>query len=172
MKKIRIIAAVLMTAMLMGCSTNLKDGVALLGEGKYEEAISCFELEIKEGKNLLEAYRGIAIAQFELENFESAIEYFEMLLADKNVEETASVYVMKAASHLKLEQLEEALAAYQKALSLEITDEMKQEVLFNEIAIYQTFGDWDTVKEKVAAYVESYPDDTRMDKTVEFLETR
>jgi tetratricopeptide (TPR) repeat protein len=172
MKKIRIIAAIMVAVLLMGCGTNLKDGVALLEEEKYEEAIACFELEIEEGKHLLEAYRGIAIAQFELGNFESAIEYFEMLLADKEAVETASVYMMKAASHLQLEQSEEALAAYQKALTLELTDEMKQEVLFNEIAIYQTFGDWDTVKEKVAAYVESYPDDARMDKTVEFLETR
>ena len=49
---------------------------------------------------------------------------------------------------------------------------MKQEILFNESAMYQEFGEWEIVKEKVASYVENYPDDTRMDKIVEFLETR
>lgn len=171
MKKIRIIAAVLFTALCMGCSMNTKEGVAFLEEGKYEEAIACFEAEIREEKNLAEAYRGMAIANFELENYQSAIQNFEEAI-QAEAEETAALYVMKATSHLKLDELENALAAYQKALGLEPADEMKQEILFNEIAIYQELGDWETVKEKVAAYVEIYPDDIRMDKTVEFLETR
>ena len=172
MKKIRIIMAVMLMMIMVGCSTNLKDGVAFLEEGKYEEAITCFELEIAEGKKLTEAYRGMAISYFELGNFQSAVEYFDLVLADEDAVETASLYVMKAASHLQLSQLDAALAAYQEALTLECTEEMKQEILFNEIAIYQEYGEWDTVKEKVAAYVESYPEDNRMDKTVEFLETR
>ena len=73
---------------------------------------------------------------------------------------------------MHLGELDEALALYQQALELECPEEMKQEILFNEIAIYQEFGEWEIVKEKVASYVENYPDDTRMDKTVEFLETR
>ena len=172
MKKIKTITIVMLAMLMMGCNTNLKDGVAYLQEEKYEEAIACFELEIAEGKKLTEAYRGMAISYFELENFQAAVEYFELLLADEDAEKTAALYAMKAASHLQLKQLDAALSSYQEALKLDCTEEMKQEILFNEISIYQEYGEWDTVKEKVAAYVESYPDDTRMDKTVEFLETR
>ena len=50
--------------------------------------------------------------------------------------------------------------------------ELKQENAFNEIAIYQELGEWDIVKEKAEAYVSEYPDDERMDKTMEFLKTR
>ena len=72
-----------------------------------------------------------------------------------------------------MEEYEIALDYYAKALKMEdCTEEMKQEILYNEIAAYQELGDWDTLKEKVASYVESYPDDDRMDKTAEFLETR
>ena len=172
MKKIKVIAAIMLTSLVMGCGTNLKDGVAFLEEGKYEDAITCFEAEIAEGKKLAEAYRGMAISYFELEDFESAVEYFDMVLADEETKKTASIYAMKAASHLQLEQLDEALEAYQNALSFECTEELKQEILFNEIAIYQELGDWEVLKEKVTAYVANYPEDTRMNKTVEFLETR
>ena len=52
------------------------------------------------------------------------------------------------------------------------TEEMRQEILFNEIAILQLESEWELLKEKVDAYVTAYPDDDRMNKTVEFLETR
>ena len=62
---------------------------------------------------------------------------------------------------------------YKKALGMkDCTEELKQEILFNEIAIYQELSDWETLKEKVADYVKAYPEDNRMDKTAEFLETR
>lgn len=176
MKKIRIIVAVLFTALLMGCSMNLKDGVSYLEEGKYEEAITAFQKAIEDEKYGEQAYRGVGIAYFEMGEYEKALHYFESAFSFKefgeDFEETPSIYAMKAACHLHLGELEEALELYGQALELECPEEMKQEILFNEIAIYQELGDWETVKEKVAAYVELYPDDTRMDKTVEFLETR
>ena len=176
MKKIRMIVAIMLTSLLMGCSTNLKDGVAYLEEGKYEEAVSAFQKAIEECKYGEQAYRGVGIAYFEMGDYEKALGYFKTAFSFKesgeDFEETASIYAMKAGCHLHLGELEEALALYQDALALECTEEMKQEILFNEIAIYQELGNWDMVKEKVAAYVESYPDDARMDKTVEFLETR
>ena len=119
-----------------------------------------------------EAYRGVSIAHFQLGEYQEALSNFQTLLEMEKVEETPSLHAMMAVCYLQLEKYEESLASYQKALELECTEEMKQEILFNEIAIYQELGNWDVVKEKVAAYVELYPDDTRMDKTVEFLETR
>lgn len=151
---------------------NTKEGAAFLEEGKYEEAITCFEKDIADEKHLEEAYRGMGIAYFELEDYANAITNFQLVLEQEEAEETASLYNMMAVSYLKQNELQKALESYQKALEFECTEEMKQEILFNEIAIYQELSEWEVLKEKVAAYVASYPDDTRMDKTVEFLETR
>lgn len=172
MKKFRLAVLILMTGLLAGCANHMKDGLAYLQEEKYEEAITCFQNEIAEEKNLEEAYRGVGIACFELGDYEAAIEAFENALANE-AEETASIYQMLGVSYLQLDEYEKSLENYKKALEMEdCTAEMCQEILFNEIAIYQLQSDWDALKEKVPAYVAAYPDDDRMDKTAEFLETR
>ena len=50
MKKIKVITAVMITVFLMGCSTNLKDGVTYLEEGKYEEIIELVDKKILENQ--------------------------------------------------------------------------------------------------------------------------
>lgn len=172
MKKSRWIFLFVISCMLMGCKANIKDGITYLEEEKYEEAIECFEKDIAEKQNLGDAYRGMGIAQYELEDYEAAIDSFENALKNE-AEETATVYSLMGASSLQIEDYEAALDYYKKALKMEdCTQELKQEILFNEIAIYQELGDWDTLKEKVKVYVGKYPEDDRIDKTVEFLETR
>ena len=161
-----------MSGLLVGCANYMKDGLELLQAGNYEEAIISFQTEIAEEKNLDEAYRGVGIAYFELEDYSAAAEAFEKALANE-AEETASIYQLLGVSYLQLDEYDKALENYGKALNMEdCTEEMRQEVLFNEIAIYQIKSDWDTLKEKVSEYVAAYPDDDRMDKTAEFLETR
>ncbi|MBQ8559553.1 MAG: tetratricopeptide repeat protein [Tyzzerella sp.] len=172
MKKIILGLLLVATCLMMGCAANIKEGITYLEEEKYEEAIKCFEKDIKEKKNLGEAYRGMAIAQYEMGQYNDAIDSFENALKNET-EETATIYSLMAASCLQIGEYENALDYYARALKIEdCTEEMKQEILYNEIAAYQELGDWDTLKEKVASYVESYPDDDRMDKTAEFLETR
>lgn len=172
MKKLRLLMMVLAAGLVVGCSSNLKDGLTYLEEEKYTEAVSCFEEEIEQEKNLEEAYRGLGIAYYELGEYASAVTALENALANE-AEETASIYQLLAVSSLQQDHYEEALTFYANALSMEdCTEEMKQEILFNEIAIYQLLSDWDTLQKKVDAYVAAYPDDSRMDKTAEFLETR
>lgn len=172
MKKNRWILLFVISTMLLGCKANIKDGITYLEEEKYEAAIQCFEKDITEKENLGDAYRGMGIAHYELGDFRTAIEHFENALANEE-EATATIYSLMAASYLQIEEYESALDYYAKALKMEeCTEELKQEILFNEIAIYQELSDWDTLKEKVSSYVERYPEDNRMDKTVEFLETR
>ena len=114
----------------------------------------------------------MGIAQYELEDYEEAIDSFENALKNE-AEKTATIYSLMGASSLRLKEYESALDFYAKALKMEdCTEELKQEILFNEIAIYQELGDWEVLKEKVKAYKENYPEDHRMDKTAEFLETR
>lgn len=172
MKKFILCFVIGMASFLMGCAANIRDGVALLEEGKYQDAVTCFERDITEEKNLYEAYRGAAIGYYELEEYELAADCFQKAL-ENEAEETATIYSLMAASYLQLDEFGTALQYYDKAISMEdCTEEMKQEILFNEIAIYQEMGEWETVAEKVSVYVETYPEDTRMNKTVEFLETR
>ena len=172
MKRVGMGLILLIAVLLVGCASNIKDGITHLEEENYQAAVECFEKEIMEQKNLSEAYRGMGIAQYELGDYSAAVDAFKNAL-ENETEKTATIYNLMGASHMQLNEYEEALDFYVQALSMEdCTEEMKQEILFNEIAIYQELGNWKTVKEKVSAYVEAYPDDERMDKTVEFLETR
>lgn len=172
MKKMRVLLCLMAAGLLVGCSNYMKDGLTYLEEEKYEDAIVCFQNEITKEKNLGEAYRGIGIAYFELEDYEAAVDALKTALAN-DTQESASIYQLLGVSCLKLDDYENALSYYEKALEMEdCTEEMKQEILYNEIAIYQLQSDWDTLEQKVAAYVAAYPDDDRMDKTAEFLETR
>lgn len=171
MRKIRYGMVCLAACFLMGCSGQIKEGISYLEEEKWEEAISSFEEEIKKDKHLDEAYRGIGIAKFELGEYEEAIENLEMALQHE-AEETASMYGVLGDCRFKLKEYEKALEYYEKALQLECTEELKQELLWNEIAAYEELGQWDAVKEKASLYKETYPEDTSIDKTMEFLETR
>lgn len=172
MKKCKRILLLAVTMLLVGCTSNVSKGIELLEEEKYEEAIACFEKDIEKEKNLGEAYRGIGLAKYELGEYKDAVEALENASKNKT-EKNATFYSLMANSYMKVGEYERALAYYSKAGNREeITPELKQENAFNEIAIYQELGEWDIVKEKAEAYIEAYPDDDRMDKTMEFLETR
>lgn len=160
------------TVLMMGCASNISKGLEMLNEEKYEEAIPYFEKDIEKGKNLGEAYRGLGLARYELGEYEAAVEALEKASENKT-EKNATFYSLMADSYLQVGEYERALAYYSKASNREdLTPELKQENAFNEIAIYQELGEWDIVKEKAGAYVTEYPDDERMDKTMEFLKTR
>ena len=172
MKKFRWMLLVVATMLMVGCGANVNNGIELLEEENYEEAIKCFEKDIEKGKNLAEAYRGLGLAKYELGEYEEAVEALENASKNKT-EKNATFYSLMADSYMQVGEYERALAYYSKAaMREEITPELKQENAFNEIAIYQELGEWDIVKEKAEAYVKAYPDDDRMDKTMEFLETR
>lgn len=172
MKKVRLLALVLAAIFLCGCGSTIKDGVALLEEEKYEEAISAFTEEVKEEKNLDEAYRGIGIAHFELEQYQEAAEAFENALKHE-AEETAVLCSFLGASYIELGNYETALEYYEKALAKkDCTEAMQQEIAFNLIAVYENLGDWESAKTQMQEYVEAYPDDERVEKEAGFLETR
>lgn len=171
MKK-RVIGLMIMLVILTGCAGNVKDGVELLNGEKYEEAIAVFEEDVKRGKNLGEAYRGIGNAYFALEQYEEAIEAFGAALKNET-KETATIYGVMGACYMKLESYEKALDMYKKALKMkDITDELEQEIQYNLIAIYEYTGDWEAAKKQAKKYVKAYPDDGRIEKEAEFLETR
>ena len=175
MKKRKIAMLVMTGVLLTGCmGTNyLEEGVSQLEEKQYEEASKSFQKEIDEEKNLDEAYRGMGIAYFEMEEFEKAIDAFGEALDNDGAEETATLYNFIGISNMKMENYEEAVSAFEKGMSMEdCSDTMKQEMLFNTVVSYEKLGDWDNAKEKVSEYNEQYPGDSKAEKEAEFLETR
>lgn len=171
MKKIIIITMVL-SMLLSGCATNIKDGVALLEEGKYEEAQKLFEKDIKKQKHLDKAYEGMGIACFELGEFERAAENFELALKEE-AKDVAIIYSFLGACYIETGEYEKAADFYKKALKEEkISAELKKEIQFNLIAVYENMGDWDAAKKQMDKYVKAYPEDERVKKEAEFLETR
>ena len=170
MKKILGLFALLL--ILTGCAGNIKDGVALLEEGKYEAAVEAFEKDVKKERNLDEAYRGLGIAYFELEDYTAAVESFEMAVKHET-KETAVFYSLLGASYLETGEYDKALDAYERALACaDLTEELEQEIQFNLIAVYENMANWDAAKTQMDKYVRKYPDDSRVEKEAEFLETR
>lgn len=174
MKRIGFIfmAFIILLVTVTGCAANVKDGMAFLEEGKYSHALEMFEKDIEKGRNLEEAYRGKGIACFELEEYGVAAESFRLAL-ENEAEETATICCLLGACYMEMEEYERALDAYENALLKEdITEELRQEAEFNLIAAYEYMGNWEAAKKQMEKYVESYPDDTRIEKEAEFLETR
>lgn len=158
--------------LLTGCNGNVKDGVAFLEAEKYEEAIEVFREDIDKNKNLDEAYHGLGIAYFELGQYEDALEAFELALKHE-AEETPAMCAFMGACYLEKEELSKALDVYEKALSKdEISKELKQEIEYNLIGIYEDMGNWEAAKAQMERYVKAYPEDTRVEKEADFLETR
>lgn len=168
----KIVGIIVILLMLTGCSGNIRDGVTMLQEGKYEEAVKVFEKDIQRKRNLDEAYRGLGIACFELENYEEAVHAFELALKNET-KETATLFSFLGASYLETGEYEKALDAYERALAYkDMSEELEQEVQFNLIAVYEGMANWDAAKKQMEKYVKTYPDDSRVEKEAEFLETR
>jgi tetratricopeptide (TPR) repeat protein len=171
MKRVALIILAL-SLVLTGCASNTKNGVELLEAQKYEEAKEVFQKDIDKKKRLDEAYRGLGIACFELKEYEEAAKAFEAALKNE-AEETASICAFLGACYMELEDYNKALDIYKKALTKEnISKELKQEVQFNLIAVYEKLVDWEAAKKQVELYVKEYPEDTRVNKEADFLETR
>ncbi len=171
MKK-KIIITIALSILLCGCAANIKDGVAFLEEAKYEEAKELFSKDIEKQKNLDKAHEGMGIACFELGEYEKAADNFELALKNE-AKDSAIIYSFLGACYMETGEYEKAVNSYKKALKEEdITAELKQEIQFNLTAVYENMGDWDAAKKQMDKYVKAYPNDERVKKEVEFLETR
>ena len=172
MKKWMIAVVLIVVFVVTGCTNNIESGLEALEVEDYNKAVTYFKSEIDSGKNLDEAYRGLGIAYFELEEYENAMESFELALKNET-EETATLYAMMGACYMETGEDEKALDIYTKALSIEnITEELEQEIQYNLIAVYEKMADWDAAKEQMENYRKAYPDDSRVDREADFLETR
>lgn len=172
MTKMTLVMAAAVFA-LTGCGGNpIKEGTKLLEDKKYEKAEAAFKEAVKSDKNVAEAYRGMGIARWELEDYEGAKEAFLQAL-DAGADSTAAICHFIGSCEMELGNPKNALNYYRFGMEAEdCTDELMQEMKRNEIAAYEALGDFESAKTRMKKYNEEYPDDKKMKKETEFYVTQ
>lgn len=175
MKKIIKISLLLLVTLcvLAGCGRNIpEEGLLLLQEEKYEEAIGVFEEAIEEEQQIGEAYRGIGIANWELERYQESKDAFLKAL-EHHAEKTVTIYNFLGNCEMILENPKGALNYYRLGMSAEdCSKELMQEFQYNEIVACEQLGDFESAKVLLEDYLKEYPEDERAIKEAKFLETR
>ena len=191
-RKIRylVLSAALM-CVLTACSKNgIKEGTELLEKGDFEKAATVFEQAAKEaeteGERAPEAYRGMGMVCYALEDYEGTRQNLQKAL-DEGGLETPIIYNLIGVSSMKLEDYDTALAAFDKGTGLpesgvvsrgskeeETADysEVIREMKFNRVVCFEKKLDWENAKAAMAEYASLYPDDANAQKEAEFLSTR
>ena len=159
--------------LLTGCTGNPSEkGLEYLQNKDYDNAISEFEKAIKKDINVADAYRGIGMAKWEQEDYQGCLDAMNSAL-DAGAASDGTLYNLMGCSALKLENYGDAITYFEKTLEdTDISDDLKKEASYNLILAYEGNGDTDTVKAKLAEYVEKYPDDEAASKAYEFWSTR
>lgn len=185
-----VLSAALM-CVLTACSKNgLKEGTELLEKGDFEKAATVFEQAAKEaeteGERAPEAYRGMGMVCYALEDYEGTRQNLQKAL-DEGGLETPIIYNLIGVSSMKLEDYDTALAAFDKGTGLpesgvvsrgskeeETADysEVIREMKFNRVVCLEKKLDWENAKAAMAEYASLYPDDANAQKEAEFLSTR
>ncbi len=96
-------------------ASAVQRGMAYLEAGDLTSAQACFEEAITEEKDMRDAYRGIGIVKMSQEDYEGAIENFDLALANSGMEADSLAYDIsyyKAAAYVKLGELNAALEVY------------------------------------------------------------
>ena len=112
--------------------------------------------------------QSIHITALDKETYDSTAQVLKAAIpyADRTTGKFLAVYA-------RFLEFKKTLDYYAKGIASEdCSDEMMQEMMFNEIAAYEKMGDYETAKEKLREYTEKYPDDENAAKEAEFLETR
>ena len=193
MKKYRIVLLTLISIMaIAGCSSNknfLKDGEKALENKDYTYAVNCFDDMIeatlkeepkneKENKiqdnNISEAYKGLGIAYFELEEYDKALNAYEE--ADKyEVTKTAVMYRNMAVCAEKIEEYDKAVIYGERGLESTLdkdSSEIRKDLYYVIIKSYEVQGNWEDAYNVALRYNEEFPGDADMEKDIVFLETR
>ena len=140
--------ALLLALSLTGCSGSVEKGLEYLEAGEFESAAEEFQAAAEKDKDAAEAFRGLGIAKWELEDYEGARDAFKSAL-DNGAEKTGRLYNFIGNS-----------------------EEILQEMKFNVIAAYEGMEHFESAKTKLKEYLEEYPDDEQAQKEMTFLETR
>lgn len=166
------VIVVTVAALLAGCGSAVESGVKALEEKDYETALESFEKAIDKDDNIAEAYRGAGICYWEAKEYEKALEAFENAVAS-GAETTAVLYNMMGICELKTGSPTKAAYYFETGLTKEdASDELRQEMAFQEIAALEKAENYTEARQKLEQYAQKYPDDERAAKELEFLKTQ
>ena len=164
--------ALLLALSLTGCSGSVEKGLEYLEAGEFESAAEEFQAAAKKDKDAAEAFRGLGIAKWEMEDYEGARDAFKSAL-DNGADKTGTLYNFIGCCDLRLGDPSSALNYFTLGISQEgNSKELLQEMKFNVIAAYEGMEDFESAKTKLKEYLEEYPDDEQAQKEMTFLETR
>lgn len=178
MRKKLLILFTAAVCFLTGCANYIKDGTELMEEGSYQEAVESFQESIDKEKDVEEAYRGMGMAYYKMQDYGQARENLQTAI-DLGSPETPAVYNLIGICAMNLRDYDGALEAFEKGIALaedsdeasEYTDVL-QEMRYNQIVCYEKKTDWAGAKAAADVYISEYPDDKDVQKEAEFLETR
>lgn len=175
-----VTAALFTVSVICGCANPHKMGVDALEKGNYEEAEAQFkELIEADGEKSAEGYRGLGMVYYETGEYKAALEAFQQA-EEAGIQPSVQMYNLMAVCAMQTEQYAPALEYIRAGLSLADTEEedkqsseeLIQEMKFNEIICCERQADWEGAKQKMAEYLEKYPDDENAQREAEFLATR
>ena len=161
---------------LRECSAGRNQGTGkrtVRGRDIFETAA-----EQEDGEKSAEAYRGLGMAYYDMEEYGSAMEAFQTAL-DRGAGQTVQIYNLMGICAMNVADYESALEYFQSGLALADTEsegetdtDLIREMRYNEIVCCERTADWESAKQKAAEYLQDYPGDEAVEKEAEFLETR
>ncbi len=174
-----LIMGVSIACVSAGCANALKDGTDALEAGDYETAVTEFQKAVSDGNEEMEAegYRGLGMAYYETGEYAQALEAFQNAV-NQGAEQTVQIYNLMGVCAMQTGDYGNALESIRAGLALadsgreDADADLVREMEYNEIICYERQADWENAKQKIAEYVNQYPDDEAAQKEAEFLETR
>lgn len=143
------------------------EGASLAKMGKTDEAIAKFQKAKSMGNE--ESLHYLSKLYYDLEEYKKAITYEEKYI--KNNPTQGISYIILAKGYAENKEFDKALKAIKTGLKLK-DDSANQELLFQEVVVYEKKLDFEKAYDKCKAYVKRYPDDEAAKLELEFLETR
>ena len=134
---------------------------------KYEDAKNALIEPVN--KNYLPALSLLGEIYLAQEDYVHAVSTYEQIMEKSG--ESPSAYNGLALCALASGDFDGALSYISKGLAME-EDEGKQQLLFDEIVVYERSLDFATALEKAQAYVDLYPTDEAGRRELQFLSTR
>lgn len=163
MKKIKkyLIIVGCLTALLSGCGKAqdyYNDGVEYAENGKYKDALKCFQNAIKENDERAEYYIGSGLALNKLNRYEEAKKEFEKALQDTNnkisKENNKQLYYGIAMADYGMGEYESVKKYCDKALEIEYFEELDADIRFTKIIALEMLGEWESAKEECATLID------------------
>lgn len=150
----------------------IKKGTECLEAGNYAQAIEEFTNGLSDIDYIAESYKGIGIAYYEMGQYKDAVDNLENAI-QKGQTSLGTTYYLLGISYMEIGDYENALKNISEALTkTDNSEELVQELRYNEVLCMELTSDWDGAKAKATSYLQSYPDDVNMQEEYKFLSTR